>query len=84
MDFKYDEHEEKQKLLREVALRDQEGYLFYDKLHFKFVQMPLFSKQAHELETHFDKWLYFLKNRRHKFLNSSGCQNKREAHRQAL
>ena len=62
LDFKYDEHEEKQKLLREVALRDQEGYLFYDKLHFKFVQMPLFSKQAHELETHFDKWLYFLKN----------------------
>ena len=24
--------------------------------------MPLFNKQAHELETHFDKWIYFLKN----------------------
>jgi predicted transposase/invertase (TIGR01784 family) len=23
--------------------------------------MPLFIKQEHELETHFDKWLYFLK-----------------------
>jgi len=24
--------------------------------------MPLFNKQEHELITHFDKWLYFLKN----------------------
>ncbi len=62
LDFTYDEQEEKQKLLRDVALRDQEGDLFYDKLHFKFVQMPLFNKQAHELDSHFDKWLYFLKN----------------------
>ncbi len=62
LDFRYDEQEERQKLLREVALRDQDGQLFYDKLHFKFVQMPLFNKQEHELITHFDKWLYFLKN----------------------
>jgi predicted transposase/invertase (TIGR01784 family) len=62
LDFKYDEEEERQKLLRDVALRDQDGQLFYDKLHFKFVQMPLFNKQEHELESHFDKWLYFLKN----------------------
>jgi predicted transposase/invertase (TIGR01784 family) len=62
LDFKYDEEEERQKLLRDVALRDQDGQLFYDKLHFKFVQMPLFNKQEHELENHFDKWLYFLKN----------------------
>jgi len=62
LDFKYDENEEKQKLLREVALKDQDGDLFYDKLHFKFLQMPLFNKQEHELKNHFDKWLYFLKN----------------------
>jgi predicted transposase/invertase (TIGR01784 family) len=62
LDFKYDEREEQQKLLREVALRDQDGELFYDKLHFRFLQMPLFTKQEHELTTHFDKWLYFLKN----------------------
>ncbi len=24
--------------------------------------MPLFNKQEHELETHFDKWIYFLKH----------------------
>jgi len=62
LDFKYDEQEEKQKLLREVALRDQEGQLFYDKLNLIFIQMPLFNKQPHELNCHFDKWLYFLKN----------------------
>jgi len=62
LDFCYDELEEKQKLLREVALRDQDGELFYDKLFFKFLQMPLFTKQESELKTHFDKWLYFLKN----------------------
>lgn len=62
LDFRYDESEEKQKLLREVALKDQDGYLFYDKLHFKFLQMPLFTKAEHELTTHFDKWLYFLKH----------------------
>ncbi len=62
LDFVYDEETDKQKFLREVALKDQDGELFYDKLHFKFLQMPLFNKQEHELQTKFDKWCYFLKN----------------------
>jgi predicted transposase/invertase (TIGR01784 family) len=62
LDFEYDENEERRKFLRSVQLKDQDGDLFYDKLHFKFVQMPLFTKKENELETHFDKWLYFLKN----------------------
>ena len=62
LDFHYDEQEEARKFRRDVCLKDQDGDLFYDKLHFKFLQMPLFNKQAHELETHFDKWVYFLKN----------------------
>ncbi|MCK5727862.1 MAG: PD-(D/E)XK nuclease family transposase [Methylococcales bacterium] len=62
LDFHYDEAEEKRKFRRDVCLKDQDGDVFYDKLHFKFLQMPLFNKQAHELETHFDKWVYFLKN----------------------
>ncbi len=49
-------------MFRDVALKDQDGDLFYDKLHFKFLQMPLFNNQEHELKNHFDKWLYFLKN----------------------
>lgn len=62
LDFVYDEAKEMRKFRRDVALRDQDGELFFDKLHFKFLQMPLFTKQEHELQTHFDKWLYFLKN----------------------
>jgi predicted transposase/invertase (TIGR01784 family) len=62
LDFRYDENEEKQKLLREVTLKDQDGDLFYKKLHFSFLQMPLFNKQEHELKSRYDKWLFFLKN----------------------
>jgi predicted transposase/invertase (TIGR01784 family) len=62
LNFHYDEAEERRKFRRDVCLKDQDGDIFYDKFHFKFLQMPLFTKQEHELETHFDKWVYFLKN----------------------
>jgi predicted transposase/invertase (TIGR01784 family) len=62
LDFKYDEKEDERKFRRDVCLKDQDGDIFYDKLHFKFLQMPLFTKGEHELETHFDKWVYFLKH----------------------
>ncbi|TAF96079.1 MAG: Rpn family recombination-promoting nuclease/putative transposase [Runella slithyformis] len=61
LDFQYDEQEEKQKFLRSIKLKDQDGDTFYDKLNFKFIQMPLFNKSENELENHFDKWIYFLK-----------------------
>ena len=53
---------EMQKFQRYVQLKDQDGDLFYEKLHFKSLQMPLFLKTESELETRFDKWCYFLKN----------------------
>ncbi|MDD2864768.1 MAG: Rpn family recombination-promoting nuclease/putative transposase [Methylococcales bacterium] len=62
LNFKYDEKEDEKKFRRDVCLKDQDGDVFYDKLHFKFLQMPLFNKQENELETHFDKWIYFLKH----------------------
>ncbi len=62
LNFQYDEEEERRKFRRDVCLKDQDGDIFYDKFHFKFLQMPLFTKQEDELETHFDKWVYFLKN----------------------
>ena len=61
LDFQYDEQEERQKFLRSIKLKDQDGDVFYDKLTFKFIQMPLFEKEENELESHFDKWIYFLK-----------------------
>lgn len=62
LDFEYDEAEERRKFRRDVALKDQDGEVFFDKLHFKFLQMPLFNKKENELKTKFDKWCYFLKN----------------------
>jgi predicted transposase/invertase (TIGR01784 family) len=62
LDFEYDEAEERRKFRRDVALKDQDGEVFFDKLHFKFLQMPLFKLQERELKTQFDKWCYFLKN----------------------
>jgi predicted transposase/invertase (TIGR01784 family) len=62
LDFEYDEHEEERLFRRDVVLRDQTGSVFFERLHFKFLQMPLFDKQEDELETHFDKWCYFLKH----------------------
>ena len=61
LDFQYDENEERRKFFRSVNLKDQDGDVFYDKLTFKFIQMPLFTKSEDELESHFDKWIYFLK-----------------------
>ena len=61
LDFEYDENTIP-KFRRDVCLKDQDGDIFFDKLNFKFLQMPLFNKQEDELVTHFDKWLYFLKN----------------------
>jgi predicted transposase/invertase (TIGR01784 family) len=60
--FEYDQEEERRKLQRNVKLKDQDGDLFYDKLEFIFLQMPLFKKTESELETRRDKWYYFLKN----------------------
>ncbi len=60
--FEYDKEEERRKLKRTVTLRDQDGDMFYDKLNFIFLQMPLFTKTESELKTHEDKWCYFLKN----------------------
>jgi predicted transposase/invertase (TIGR01784 family) len=62
LDFIYDEKEERKKFERYIQLKDQDGDVFYDKLHLKFLQMPLFTKTESELTTRYDKWCYFLKN----------------------
>ena len=62
LDFEYDEKDKYRKFMRDVYLKDQDGEIFYEKLHFKFLQMPLFNKKEYELENRFEKWIYFLKN----------------------
>ena len=62
LNFLYDKADTDPVLVRTVNLKDQYGKPFYEKLNFIYVQMPVFKKTMEELETHQDKWLYFLKD----------------------
>jgi predicted transposase/invertase (TIGR01784 family) len=62
LDFVYDKDDPNPLLIREVALKDQHGKVFYDKLKMTYIQMPVFTKTEEELKTRQEKWLYFLKN----------------------
>jgi predicted transposase/invertase (TIGR01784 family) len=60
LDFWY-EDKKTAKFRRDIVLKDQDEP-FYDKLQLTYLQMPAFNKTESELEGHFDKWAYFLKN----------------------
>jgi predicted transposase/invertase (TIGR01784 family) len=62
LDFTFDEERTDKGYLCNVQLKDQYCQVFYDKLTYIFIEMPRFGKQEDELETHLDRWLYFLKN----------------------
>jgi len=36
--------------------------IFYKKLKYVYLEMPKFKKEVDELESHFEKWMYVLKN----------------------
>jgi len=47
----------------DVMLTDIEtNDVFYEKLKYVYLEMPKFKKEVSELETHFEKWMYVLKN----------------------
>jgi predicted transposase/invertase (TIGR01784 family) len=64
LDFIFDEDNKyDDKYLYNVKLLDIEtNLIFYDKLTFIYLEMPKFEKTLEEIETHFEKWLYLLKN----------------------
>ncbi len=64
LDFVFDEDKkDKEKFRYDVKLTDEQTKkVFYDKLTFIYLEMPKFTKQVHQLETRFEKWLYILKN----------------------
>jgi len=45
-----------------VNLKDPNNKLFYNKLTYLFIELPRFDKKETEIKTHFEKWMYFLKN----------------------
>jgi predicted transposase/invertase (TIGR01784 family) len=62
MDFSFnDTHPEQfQHEVKLIEIKTKE--VFYDKLTFIYLEMSKFNKEEQVLETHFDKWLYLLKN----------------------
>lgn len=45
-----------------INLKDQNNKVFYHKLTYLFIELAKFQKQENEIVTHFEKWMYFLKN----------------------
>ncbi len=64
LDFVFAEDKDDEAVFHhEVKLIDRNTQkVFYDKLTYIYLEMPKFRKTEDELETHFDKWLYVLKN----------------------
>ena len=64
LDFIFDEDKnEPDKFRYDVKLTDIETCkVFYDKLTFVYLEMPKFRKDAKELVTRFDKWMYVIRN----------------------
>ncbi len=64
LDFIFQEDKaDSEKLIYRVKLSDIEtNKVFYDKLTFVYLEMPKFQKPLEQCHTHFDKWLYLLKN----------------------
>lgn len=64
MDFIFDDKPENRAEFRhDVLLMDiKRKEVFYEKLQFVYLEMPKFTKTIDELETHYEKWLYLLKN----------------------
>ena len=64
LDFVFDEDKNNTEKFRyDVKLTDIDtNKVFYDKLTFIYLEMPKFKKQIDEIETHFEKWLYVIRN----------------------
>jgi predicted transposase/invertase (TIGR01784 family) len=63
LDFVFEEDQHNPQFLHRVAFTEQNSQkVFYDKLWLIYLEMPRFQKTETELETQFDKWLYFLKH----------------------
>jgi predicted transposase/invertase (TIGR01784 family) len=64
LDFIFDEDKnDPDKFRYDIKLIDTETKeVFYNKLTFIYLEMPKFNKGIEELVTHFDKWLYVIRN----------------------
>jgi len=42
-------------------MEERTGKIFYDKLVYKYLELPKFTKNGNELKTNFERWVYLLK-----------------------
>ena len=63
LDFSLSNHPSNaDKYIHSVVLMEKETKtIFYDKLEYKYIEVPKFNKKEDQLETTLDKWLYFFK-----------------------
>ncbi|MFT4926676.1 MAG: putative transposase/invertase (TIGR01784 family) [Phenylobacterium sp.] len=62
LDFTFNPHNKDPQVIHTVQLKNQNNQVFYDKLKYIYIEMPNFNKTLEQLDSHFDRWLYFLKN----------------------
>lgn len=63
LNFTFKDHQEEQdKYYHHVQLKDQDCEVFYDKLHFIYLELPKFTKSLVECKNHYEKWLWVFKN----------------------
>ena len=64
LDFIFEEDKADNEVFHhEVKMIDtRTGKVFFDKLTYIYLEMPKFNKTEDQLESHFEKWLYILKN----------------------
>ncbi len=59
-------HNKSDRYLHNIGLTNTDtGEIFYNKLGYKFLELPKFVKTAAELETDLDRWFYLLKHMSH-------------------
>ncbi len=70
LDFVFDEDKSDNDVFHhEVKMVDiKTQKIFFDKLTYIYLEMPKFNKSENDLKTHFEKWLFVLKNL-HKLTN---------------
>ena len=64
LDFVFDEDKDSPDYFHHHVqlMETKRKQVFFDKLTYIYLEMPKFTKTEDDLETHFDKWLYVLKN----------------------
>ncbi|MBM4024039.1 MAG: Rpn family recombination-promoting nuclease/putative transposase [Planctomycetes bacterium] len=64
LDFVFDEDKDSPEYFHHHVqlMETKRKKVFFDKLTYIYLEMPKFTKTEEQLETHFDKWLYVIKN----------------------